>query len=39
VADTWSWLQDGAATALDAERASEIGISREREQQILASIG
>jgi 2'-hydroxyisoflavone reductase len=39
VADTWSWLQNGGATALDAERASEIGISREREQQVLASMG
>jgi nucleoside-diphosphate-sugar epimerase len=36
VADTWSWLQEGR-TALDVERASEIGITREREQRILAS--
>jgi hypothetical protein len=37
-ADTWSWLQDDVA-ALDGERASEIGMSSERERQILASIG
>jgi hypothetical protein len=38
VADTWSWLQDGGVTALDAERVSEIGMSSEREQQVLASM-
>jgi nucleoside-diphosphate-sugar epimerase len=37
VADTWSWVLDDGA-ALGDERASEIGISREREQQILASV-
>ncbi len=39
VADTWSWLQGGGGAVLDDERVSEIGISREREQQILASVG
>jgi nucleoside-diphosphate-sugar epimerase len=34
---TWSWMQDTAARA-DGERASEVGISREREQQILARV-
>ena len=34
VADTWSWMQDGGA-GLDDERAGEIAISPEREQQIL----
>ncbi len=34
VADTWSWMQD-QDTGLDDVRAGEIGISREREQQIL----
>jgi 2'-hydroxyisoflavone reductase len=34
VADTWSWMQDGDAD-VDDVRAGEIGISREREQQIL----
>ena len=38
VADTWAWLQD-VDESLDDERASEIGISREREQQILADVG
>jgi len=38
VADTWSWLQ-ASGEALDDERASEIGIARERERQILASAG
>ncbi|MGH3403906.1 MAG: NAD-dependent epimerase/dehydratase family protein [Streptosporangiaceae bacterium] len=38
VADTWSWLHD-SGTVLDDERASEIGLSGEREQQILASTG
>lgn len=37
VADTWSWLQ-GSSEALDDERASEIGITSERERQILASV-
>jgi nucleoside-diphosphate-sugar epimerase len=37
VADTWSWVQ-GDGAELGDERASEIGISREREQQILASV-
>jgi 2'-hydroxyisoflavone reductase len=37
VDDTWSWMQ--ATTAgRDDERASEIGISRERERQILARV-
>jgi hypothetical protein len=35
VRETWSWMQDASAGP-DDERASEIGISREREQQILA---
>jgi 2'-hydroxyisoflavone reductase len=38
VADTWSWLR-GGRESLDGERSSEIGISRERERQILASVG
>jgi 2'-hydroxyisoflavone reductase len=38
VADTWSWLQ-GSGGERDDERAGEIGMSRERERQILASIG
>lgn len=37
VDDTWSWMQ-AAAMRPDDERASEIGISREREQQILARV-
>ena len=37
VADTWAWLRD-INEDLDDERASEIGISREREQRILASV-
>jgi nucleoside-diphosphate-sugar epimerase len=37
VDDTWSWMQDGT-TRLTDERTSEIGISREREEQILASV-
>ena len=37
VADTWSWMQDTAVRA-DGERAAEIGISLEREQQILARV-
>jgi nucleoside-diphosphate-sugar epimerase len=36
-ADTWSWMQCTEAPT-DGERASEIGISSEREQQILARI-
>ncbi len=35
VSDTWSWLQDAEVITGD-ERANEIGISREREEQILA---
>lgn len=38
VAGTWAWLQAGGEV-LDGERASEIGISPEREEQILASLG
>jgi hypothetical protein len=38
VADTWAWLQ-GSGGELDEERAGEIGMSRERERQVLASIG
>ena len=37
VDDTWSWMQDGT-TRLTDERTSEIGISREREEQILACV-
>jgi 2'-hydroxyisoflavone reductase len=37
VADTWSWMQDTAVRA-GGERAAEIGISLEREQQILARV-
>jgi len=37
VADTWSWMQEGGPGAGDT-RAAEIGISRERERQILASV-
>ena len=37
VADTWSWMQ-GARAPGDDERAGEIGISREREQAILADV-
>ena len=37
VRETWSWMQ-GAAGPADDERSSEIGISREREQQILARV-
>jgi 2'-hydroxyisoflavone reductase len=37
VADTWSWLQ-GSTGIPDQERAGGIGISRERERQILASM-
>ena len=35
VDDTWLWMQEGI-TRLTDERTSEIGISREREEQILA---
>lgn len=35
VAETWSWMQ-GNVIRTDGERAREIGISLEREQQILA---
>jgi len=38
VADTWAWMRDGNVT-LDDERAGEVGISRERELRILASVG
>jgi len=37
VADTWSWLQEVGESLRD-ERAGEIGISREREERILASV-
>lgn len=37
VADTWRWMEDRGQ--VDDERAGEIGISPEREQQILASAG
>jgi 2'-hydroxyisoflavone reductase len=37
VADTWQWMQDGG-TVFD-ERAGEVGLSPEREQQILACAG
>ena len=37
VRDTWLWMQAAPAESAD-ERASEIGISREREQQILARV-
>lgn len=38
VADTWAWLRSTGAV-LEDERAWEIGLSREREEQILASVG
>jgi 2'-hydroxyisoflavone reductase len=38
VADTWAWMHDGNVT-LDDGRAGEVGISRERELRILASVG
>lgn len=38
VSDTWSWMQEGDALPVD-ERASEIGLSEEHEQLILANIG
>lgn len=37
VRDTWNWMRDTAGP-MDDERSSEIGISREREQQILARV-
>lgn len=37
VADTWSWMQQTAIDMSD-ERASEIGISRQREEEILADL-
>jgi hypothetical protein len=37
VADTWAWMRS-AHTVLADERAAEIGISREREQAILAGL-
>ena len=37
VAGTWSWML-AAGADFDDERAGEIGIKREREQQILASV-
>jgi 2'-hydroxyisoflavone reductase len=37
VRQTWAWMQSGLAPG-DDERAGEIGISREREQRILASV-
>jgi nucleoside-diphosphate-sugar epimerase len=36
VADTWSWMQK-ADVLSDDERAGEIGISRQREEEILAA--
>jgi nucleoside-diphosphate-sugar epimerase len=38
VADTWTWLRS-TGMVQDDERAGEIGLSRERERQILASVG
>jgi nucleoside-diphosphate-sugar epimerase len=35
VADTWSWMQEADLLSVD-ERAGEIGISRQREAEILA---
>jgi 2'-hydroxyisoflavone reductase len=37
VADTWSWMR-GSDDGVPDERATEIGISPEREQQILAAV-
>ena len=37
VADTWSWMLETGAKFGD-ERAAELGLSREREQQILARV-
>ena len=36
VSDTWTWMNEGGQAG--GERASEIGISSEREQQILAQV-
>jgi nucleoside-diphosphate-sugar epimerase len=36
-ADTWSWIQSGDAGAADI-RAVEIGLSRERETQVLTAL-
>jgi nucleoside-diphosphate-sugar epimerase len=38
VAATWAWLRS-SGSVLGDERAGEIGLSREREEQILASVG
>ncbi|MFC4585349.1 NAD-dependent epimerase/dehydratase family protein [Sphaerisporangium corydalis] len=35
IADTWQWLRGGAAVS--SERAAELGISREREVELLAT--
>jgi 2'-hydroxyisoflavone reductase len=39
--DTWTWMQHGGGgrQAADSDRAADIGISREREQRILAAVG
>ncbi len=37
VAGTWAWMRAGGE-GLDDERVAEIGISREREEQILADV-
>jgi 2'-hydroxyisoflavone reductase len=37
VEDTWTWMQEDRAPG-DDERASEIGLSRERERLILADV-
>jgi nucleoside-diphosphate-sugar epimerase len=37
VIGTWSWMQDAGLTVSD-DRASEVGLSREREREILASL-
>lgn len=36
VADTWAWMQAGVTVG--DERSAEIGLSREREQQVLAAV-
>jgi 2'-hydroxyisoflavone reductase len=36
-ADTWTWMREAAAEFGD-ERAAELGLSREREQQILTRV-
>lgn len=38
VADTWKWLSEGGAEVPASERAAEIGLSRDREEQILAAV-